>query len=89
MDRHLTFTVDYAHFFGGEFLKQTTTGKDVDYFQSGSAIAFEARNVTRNPLVRLSAKNVSKGVGKVLVLVVAVFACVANENGYDCVENDA
>jgi hypothetical protein len=27
-------------------------------------------------------KNVSKGVGRVLVLVVAVFACVANENGY-------
>jgi len=31
-DRHLTFTADYAHFFAGEFLKQTTPGKDVDYF---------------------------------------------------------
>jgi Alginate export len=31
-DRHITLTADYAHFFAGEFLKQTTPGKDVDYF---------------------------------------------------------
>ena len=29
--RHFTFTVDYAHFFAGDLLKQTTPGKDVDY----------------------------------------------------------
>jgi len=30
-DRHITFTADYAHFFAGDFLKQTTPGRDVDY----------------------------------------------------------
>ena len=34
-------------------------------------------------------KNVSKGVVKVLVLVMTVLACVANENGYIRSENDA
>ena len=32
VDRHITFTADYAHFFAGDFLKQTTPGKDVGYF---------------------------------------------------------
>jgi len=32
LGRHITFTADYAHFFAGDFLKQTTPGKDVDYF---------------------------------------------------------
>lgn len=31
VDRHFTFTVDYAHFIAGDFLKQTTPDKDVDY----------------------------------------------------------
>jgi hypothetical protein len=31
-NRHLTFTVIYAHFFAGPFLKETQPGKDVDYF---------------------------------------------------------
>jgi hypothetical protein len=31
LDRHFTLTADYAHFFAGDFLKQTTPGKDVDY----------------------------------------------------------
>ena len=31
LDRHMTITADYAHFFAGDFLKQTTPGKDVDY----------------------------------------------------------
>ncbi|HLP77194.1 MAG TPA: alginate export family protein [Candidatus Paceibacterota bacterium] len=31
LDRHLTFSADYAHFFAGDFLKETTPGKDVDY----------------------------------------------------------
>ena len=31
VDRHLVLTVDCAHFFAGDFLKQTTPGKDVDY----------------------------------------------------------
>jgi hypothetical protein len=30
-DRHVTFVADYAHFFAGDFLKQATPGKDVDY----------------------------------------------------------
>jgi len=32
VDRHLTFTIDYAHFFAGDFLRETTPGKDVGYF---------------------------------------------------------
>jgi len=34
VDRHFTFAVDYAHFFAGDFLKETTPGKDVDYFSA-------------------------------------------------------
>jgi len=34
VDRHFTFTADYAHFIAGDFLKQTTPGKDVDYFSA-------------------------------------------------------
>jgi hypothetical protein len=34
LDRHFTLTADYAHFFAGDFLKQTTPGKDVDYFSA-------------------------------------------------------
>lgn len=30
-DRHFTMTADYAHFFVGDFLKQTSLRKDVDY----------------------------------------------------------
>ena len=30
-NRHLTFTSAYAHFFAGDFLKQTGPGKDVEY----------------------------------------------------------
>ena len=33
-DRHFTFTIDYAHFFAGQFLKETTPGDDVDYFSA-------------------------------------------------------
>ena len=29
--RHLTFTAAYAHFFAGDFLEDSTPGKDVDY----------------------------------------------------------
>jgi hypothetical protein len=32
LNRHLTLTADYAHFFAGAFLHETTPGKDVDYF---------------------------------------------------------
>src|SRR2546428_12934941 len=39
-DRHLTFTADYARFFAGEFLKQTTPGKDVDYFSAWVTFRF-------------------------------------------------
>lgn len=31
LDRHITFTVNYAHFFAGDFLKQAPPGKDTDY----------------------------------------------------------
>src|SRR5262249_54278179 len=31
LDRHFTVSADYAHFFAGDFLKETTPGKDVDY----------------------------------------------------------
>src|SRR2546425_1120728 len=34
IDRHFTFSADYAHFFAGDFLNQTTPGKDVDYFST-------------------------------------------------------
>jgi hypothetical protein len=34
VNRHFTLTADYAHFFAGDFLKETTPGKDVDYFSA-------------------------------------------------------
>ena len=40
LDRHFTFTADYAHFFAGDFLKQTTPGKDVDYFSVWATYRF-------------------------------------------------
>jgi len=39
-DRHLTFTADFAHFFAGDFLKETTPGKDVDYFSAWVTFRF-------------------------------------------------
>jgi len=39
-DRHFTLTADYAHFFAGDFLKQTTPGKDVDYFLAWITLRF-------------------------------------------------
>jgi len=40
LDRHLTFTADYAHFFAGDFLRETTPGKDVDYFSAWVTFRF-------------------------------------------------
>jgi hypothetical protein len=40
VDRHITLTADYAHFFAGDFLKQTTPGKDVDYFSVWATYRF-------------------------------------------------
>ena len=40
LDRHLTLTADYAHFFAGDFLKQTTPGKDVDYVSAWVTFRF-------------------------------------------------
>ncbi|HKB91005.1 MAG TPA: alginate export family protein, partial [Opitutaceae bacterium] len=40
LNRHLTLTADYAHFFAGDFLKQTTPGKDVDYFSTWLTFRF-------------------------------------------------
>ena len=38
--RHITLAADYAHFFAGDFLKQTTPGKDVDYFSAWVTFRF-------------------------------------------------
>ena len=40
IDRHLAFTADYSHFFAGDFLKQATPGKDVDYFSAWMTFRF-------------------------------------------------
>src|ERR1041385_1044635 len=40
LNRHLTLTADYAHFFAGDFLEQTTPSKDVDYFSVWATIRF-------------------------------------------------
>ena len=40
VDRHPTFTVDYAHCFGGDFLKRTTPGKDADFFSVWATYRF-------------------------------------------------
>lgn len=32
LNQHVTFMMDYEHFFPGEFLKQSTAGRSVDYF---------------------------------------------------------
>jgi Alginate export len=32
LNRHVTFMMDYEHFFPGEFLTQSTAGRSVDYF---------------------------------------------------------
>ena len=40
MDHHFTLAADYAHFFAGDFLKETTPGKDVDYFSAWITFRF-------------------------------------------------
>jgi hypothetical protein len=40
LERHISLTADYAHFFAGSFLKQTTPGKDVDYFSTWVTFRF-------------------------------------------------
>jgi hypothetical protein len=39
-NRHLTWAVDGAHFFSGAFLRQTTSGKSVNYFAPGISYRF-------------------------------------------------
>jgi hypothetical protein len=40
VDRHLSVSADYAHFFTGAFLEQTTPGKDVNYFSAWATFRF-------------------------------------------------
>jgi len=40
LNRRLSLTADYAHFFAGDFLKETTPGKDVDYFSAWVTFRF-------------------------------------------------
>ena len=40
LTRRFTLTADYAHFFAGDFLKQTTPGKDVDYLSAWVTFRF-------------------------------------------------
>jgi hypothetical protein len=40
LGRHFTLTADYAHFFAGDFLKETTPGKDVDYVSAWVTFRF-------------------------------------------------
>jgi len=40
LGRHFTFAMDYAHFFAGDFLEETTPGKDVDYFSAWVTFRF-------------------------------------------------
>jgi hypothetical protein len=40
MNRHFTLAADYAHFFTGDFLKQTTPGEDVDYVSVWATFRF-------------------------------------------------
>jgi hypothetical protein len=40
LNRHFTLTADYAHFFAGTFLKQTTPGQDVDYASAWVTLRF-------------------------------------------------
>lgn len=40
VDRHLVLTADFAHFFAGGFLRETTPGKDVDYLSVWATYRF-------------------------------------------------
>ncbi|MFO1499392.1 MAG: alginate export family protein [Verrucomicrobiota bacterium] len=40
LNRHLLVTADYAHFFTGPFLEETTPGEDVDYFSTWLTFRF-------------------------------------------------
>jgi Alginate export len=40
LGRHTTLSADYAHFFTGDFLKQTTPGRDVDYVSTWVTFRF-------------------------------------------------
>ena len=40
VNRHLLVSAEYAHFFAGDFLKETTPGKDVNYFSAWVTFKF-------------------------------------------------
>ena len=40
IQRHLTLTAAYAHFFAGSFLDESTPGKDVDYVSTWLTFKF-------------------------------------------------
>lgn len=40
IDRHVTLTTVYAHFFAGQFLEESGPGKDVDYFSTWMTYKF-------------------------------------------------
>ena len=40
LNRHLTFTMDYEHFFPGSFLQDSTAGKSVDFFTAWLDLMF-------------------------------------------------
>ena len=40
IQRHFTVSAAYAHFFAGEFLKETQPGKDVDYVSTWLTFKF-------------------------------------------------
>jgi len=40
LNRHVTFMMDYEHFFAGEFLKESTAGRSVEYFTAWVDLRF-------------------------------------------------
>jgi len=40
VDRHLTFSAAYTHFFAGSFLKESGPGEDVNYFSARGTYKF-------------------------------------------------
>src|SRR5262249_31551990 len=40
INRHVTFTGDYAHFFAKDFLEEATPGEDINYFTAWVTFKF-------------------------------------------------
>jgi hypothetical protein len=49
LQRYVSFTAAYAHFFAGDFLKDSMLGKDADYASAWLIFKFQIKELLHTP----------------------------------------